>query len=368
MDVYVGNLRGQKPAAAAAQQQQDKAAPLFNTSQQPSSPQQQQQIAADLRRAVSQQVPLQELPAVLREAGAAVAAQQTLPGLLRLLFDEVVCSMADHLPLLDIVGRMIQQHGNERFGEFRSTLLGLFGATGYDSAIMSAANRLITGDAFAAVRHAYGLRHLARAIEKQQQQQSGQGLSGAAVAVPAAAVAAAAASAAVPTAAVQSAVLLGMLGPGSYGSSSSGGGMISSSRYSLSQADRDLIQGILGTGGMRLQLQPAGPLTVQLLGVTAAYKTAAQAVADTGRMFQGEMDLALELAMLQSLQEHQQHQRRQQHGGAGEGWARGWQGHSVAAASQLQQDEGGGARVARATASTSSFDIDELLNWSATNM
>jgi hypothetical protein len=297
---------------------------------------------------------------------------------LRLLFDEVVCSMADHLPLLDIVGRIIQQHGNERFGEFRSTLLGLFGATGYDSAIMSAANRLITGDAFTAVRHAYGLRQLARAIQEQQQQQSGEGLSGAAVAaagsrsmmlaVPAAA---AAASAAAPAAAVQSAVLLGVLGPGSYGSSSisSSSGMISSSRYSLSQADRDLIQGILGTGGMRLQLQPAGLLTGQLPGVTAAYKAAAQAVADTGRMFQGEIDLALELAMLQSLQEHQQHQRRQQHGGAGGGWGGGWQGrHSVDAGSQEQQDEGGGVRVARATASTSSFDIDELLNWSATNM
>jgi hypothetical protein len=36
-------------------------------------------------------------------------------------------------------------------------LLGLFGATGYDSAIIAVANRLITGDAFTAVSHAYAL-------------------------------------------------------------------------------------------------------------------------------------------------------------------------------------------------------------------
>jgi hypothetical protein len=124
---------------------------------------------------------------------------------------------------------------------------------------------------------------------------------------------------------------------------------------------------------MRLQLQPAGP--VLGAGVTAAYKAAAQAIADTGRVFQGEIDLALELAMLQSLQEHQQHQRRQQptvSPGQRQGWAGGWAfqpaDSAVGQPLQQQKEEEGHPREGRATASTSSFDIDELLTWSATNM
>lgn len=242
---------------------------------------------------------------------------------------------------------------------------------------MAAANRLITGDAFTAVRHAYGLRQLARAIQEQQQQQQDAAVSaGAAVGATSSSASMLPAPPGAPAAAVHSAVLLGVLGPGSYDSGVSSSGRISSSRYSLSQADRDLIQGILGAGGMRLQLQPAGP--VLGAGVTAAYKAAAQAVADTGRVFQGEIDLALELAMLQSLQEHQQHQRRQQPAGApaqGQGWAGGWGSqHADSAVGQRllqqQQIEGdeGHPREGRATARTASFDIDELLTWSATNM
>lgn len=126
MDVYVANLR----SLHAHQQHQQQ---LGNAGQEAATQQQQQQhqqhghlpkqqqerLVADLTRAASGQAPLQELPSVLRAGAAAVAAGQVLPGLLRLLLDEVVCSMADCLPLLDIVGRIIQQHGNERFGEFR---------------------------------------------------------------------------------------------------------------------------------------------------------------------------------------------------------------------------------------------------------
>lgn len=69
-----------------------------------------------------------------------------------------VHSMADHLALLGTVGRTIRQLGSERFGECRSTLLGPFVATGYDSADLAAANRLITWATVALMRHAYGLR------------------------------------------------------------------------------------------------------------------------------------------------------------------------------------------------------------------
>jgi hypothetical protein len=363
MEVYVANLRGLR--TGGTQQSQ----PTQTT-------QQQQQLAADLLRAAAQQVPLRDLPGILRAGGAAVAAQQMLPELLRLLLDEVVCCMADHLPLLDIVGRIIQQHGTERFGEFRSTLLGLLGATGYDSAILSAANRLITGDAFSTVRHAYGLRQLARAIQEQQQQQQVEAASGVAASSSSSSLLVApamAAAGAVPAAAVKSAMLLGVLGsPGSYdsSSSSSSGGRLSS-RYSLTQADRDLIQGILGAGGMRLQLQPAGPVG-QVPGIEAAYKAAAQAVADSGRMFHAGLDLALELAMLQSLQEHQHHQRRQ-HGAPGDSTGCGpgsWGAHeggAAGASSQEHQQVDSGGDGPRVT-TTSSFDIDELLTWSHVNM
>jgi hypothetical protein len=332
-------------------------------------------------------VPLQELPDLLCAAAAAAARQQLLPGLLRLLLDEVVCSMADHLPLLDIVGRILQEHGSEHFGEFRSTLLGLFGATRYDGAIMAAANRLITGDAFTAVRNAYGLRQLARHNQSQLllQQEGASGgdtagptassssssSSASALLLPAAAAAAVPAGSAAPMAPVQSALLLGVLGPSSCNTSSSR----LSSAYSLTQADRDLIQGILGSGSMRLQLQPAGPVSGQLPGVAAAFRAAAQAVADTGRTFRGEMDLALELAMLQSLQEHRQHQQRQ-HGAAREGysWAVGPLDGTAAVLDrqhhnqqQPQNVQEAGSRSARATTS-SSFDIDELLKWSHINM
>ena len=340
--------------------------------------QQQQQLIEDLAKAAARRLPVEDVSRVLRAAAAAVASQQVLPGLLRLLLDEVVCAMADHVPLLDIVGRVIQQHGSERFGEFRSTLLGLFGATRYDSAIMAAANRLITGDAFAAVRHAYGLRQLARALQEQQQQQEQVeelphvGGSSRGVLVPPPAAAATVGGVPIPGGAVQSAMLLGVLGPSSYEASS---GSSSGSRYSLTQAERDLIQGILGSGGMRLQLQPAGLTAGQLPGVAAEYRAAAQAVSDTGRMFRGEMDLALELAMLQSLQEHQQHQQRQQDRGEpapGKEWGLAWHGHGATAGTTVVQHgqaaSPGAVTAARATASTSSFDIDELLTWSHTHM
>jgi hypothetical protein len=365
MDVFVGSLRGLHTPQQQQQQHENKA-PHHHQQQ----PHQQQQLVLDLRHAACQQVPLKELPSILRRGAAAVAYQQILPGLLRLLLDEVVGCMADHLPLLDIVGRIIRQHGSERFGEFRSTLLGLFGATGYDSAIMAAANRLITGDAFGAVRHAYGLRQLVRTIQEQQQEGDAAAATAAAagsssrmlVAAPSAAAAAA------PAAAVQSAMLLGVLGPSSY--DTDGSAVRISSRYSLTQADRDLIQGILGSGGMKLRLQPAGPVAGQLPGVTAAYRVAAQAVADTGRVFQGEMDLALELAMMQSMQEHQQHQRQQHHGAAATprpppgGGA--WGGVKEGADAGRLSQEGSAGRAARAR--TSSFDIDELLNWSTANV
>jgi hypothetical protein len=141
MDVYVARMRSVpsntavSPAAAAPshtrqQQQQHSQHQLAVTPQ----------LLESLAAAAAGQLGPDALPKVLLAAAAALASC-VAHDLFSLLLDEVVCVMADHLPLLDIVGRVLQQHGSERFGEFRSTLLGLFGATAYESAIMQAANR-----------------------------------------------------------------------------------------------------------------------------------------------------------------------------------------------------------------------------------
>eukprot|EP00775_Hariotina_reticulata_P011040 gene11040-11195_t len=133
----------------------------------------------------------------------------------------VVCVMADHVPLLDIVSRVLQKHGHERFGEFRPTLLGLFGATADDGAILVAANRLLTRDAFAAVSRAYGLRKLARLVQQQEQdvEQQDIGLEGAMrqAAASAAADSSGLAASDVVSSPVRTALALGVLGRGGAG-------------------------------------------------------------------------------------------------------------------------------------------------------
>jgi hypothetical protein len=144
MDVYVARVRSipHNTAASAASAGPD------SQQQQQQQRQSQQQLAVtpqlleSLAAAAAGQLSPAALPKVLLSAAAALSSC-VAHDLFSLLLDEVVCVMADHLPLLDIVGRVLQQHGSERFGEFRSTLLGLFGATAYESAIMQAANRWV---------------------------------------------------------------------------------------------------------------------------------------------------------------------------------------------------------------------------------
>jgi hypothetical protein len=137
------------------------------------------------------------------------------------------------------------------------------------------------------------------------------------------------------------------------GSSSAGNGAWPSS-------DGELIQGVLGAGGLALALQPAGPGAGHLPGVAAAYRAAALVAADSGRAFQGEIDLALELAMLQSLQEHRQ---QQQEGTGSGGEHRGQRARAGGEAAPGVATAAG----APSAAASGSFDIDELLTWSTTN-
>jgi hypothetical protein len=137
MDVYVSRVRSLQTAAGTSSphKQPQHASQHANTAGAADG-----RLLESLAAAASRQLPPVALPEVLLAAAAALAGC-IAHDLFSLLLDEVVCLMADHLPLLDIVGRVLQQHGSERFGEFRSTLLGLFGATAYESAIMQAANR-----------------------------------------------------------------------------------------------------------------------------------------------------------------------------------------------------------------------------------
>jgi hypothetical protein len=157
MDVYVARVRSishNTPASSAS------ASPESQQQQQQQQSQQQlavtPQLLKSLAAAAAGQLDPAELPSVLLSAAAALASC-VAHDLFSLLLDEVVCVMADHLPLLDIVGRVLQQHGSERFGEFRSTLLGLFGATAYESAIMQAANRWVGVGRLVAVTISCGL-------------------------------------------------------------------------------------------------------------------------------------------------------------------------------------------------------------------
>jgi hypothetical protein len=181
---------------------------------------------------------------------------------------------------------------------------------------------------------------------------------------------------------VQTALLLGVLG---RGSSSSSRGQEQQLR-SLTQADKNLISGILGPGGIRLQLQPAGPAAGHLAGIAAEYRKAAVAADSSRRVYRGEVDLARELAALNADSSSSSAARGLQHVGVGAGagvLAIGSAGsnHSNSAGvaagpssgSQSVGEAGVEASAAADYGSVSptgrgSFDVDELLAWSHNNM
>lgn len=262
--------------------------------------------------------------------------------------------------------------------------------------------RLITCDAFAAVRRSYLLRQIARQPLQDDQQQPGSSSTAVGPATAAAGQsthagpstsAAAAAPHAAPVApdsvshaaaafsslslssnTVKTAYLLGVLGHASAGSSSSSSvGLSLSQPHSLTQADKDLISGILGPGGMQLQLQPAGPAAGHLRGVAAAYRAAAAAARGSRCVFRGEVDLARELAALNSSSSTSMHdssaaaavrggaQRQQQQLQRGER-------QQHAAGASAAGAAGSSSVGSPAAAGRTSFDLDELLTWTTNNM
>lgn len=288
---------------------------------------------------------------------------------------------------------MLQEHGHERFGEFRSTLLGLFGATAYEAAILGAANRLITGDAYAALAAAYRLRRVARAAGAATAGDrcargglvmagcmlgllvpltrllcclrvagfcsDADSVAGSSSAVHHSAPAtASSSSSAVGASPVHTAHALGVLGRSSAkadSSSSSGasGALAAATRGGGTGNGSDPVTALLGPGALRLQLQPAGTASglLPLFSSLAAgeYSAAAAVAKSSGRVFRGEADLAHEIAALHN-QVHMAAEEQPRHGLAAHGGG------------------GGGAKQQRHGDDDGLFDVDELLLWSQSNL
>jgi hypothetical protein len=177
---------------------------------------------------------------------------------------------------------------------------------------------------------------------------------------------------------VQTALLLGVLG---RGSSSSSHGQGQQQLHSLTQADKNLISGILGPGGIRLQLQPAGPAAGHLTGIAAEYRRAAVAAHSSKRVYRGEIDLAREIAALNADSSNSSAVRvRQQTGAAASGntGSSGSNGLLQAAGGSSSNRQLFAAEALEAAAAAvgahesptgrGSFDVDELLAWSQNNL
>jgi hypothetical protein len=296
------------------------------------------------------------LAAALAAARAALQ-RRALRDVYAACVDEAVAAMADHVPLPDIVARILARHGQECFGEFRPTLLGLFSAYAFEQAIMGAANNLVTKDAFAAAVRARAARAAALRAGLPADGVGEDGVGSAAAGPPVAALQggdAGAAGAVAPTSVVQTAHQLGVLGrswsPGA-GAASGGAG----ARQTAGPTEQDLLVGMLlgGAAGLGLQLRPPaardGALSSSAGGAGALFPNAAAAGGGGGRRgaFVGGCDLAAELAALQEAH--------------GEGLLGAPQRAQHAGAAAIGVQSGG------VGAAQSSFDIDEILAWSQAN-
>ena len=182
MEYYIQRLRAvhqQQQGAALTQErtnhhQQDQQqgngqVQLTSGTSESSQEQRQQQLASTslpellskLELAAAGVLPLPAAVAALQAAATALE-QQALRSCYSFMLDDIISRMADYVPLLDIVSHALRKHGGESFGEFRSTLLGLFGAYAYEQNIMRAANRLITKDAWHKMMELYTGHKVAR--------------------------------------------------------------------------------------------------------------------------------------------------------------------------------------------------------------
>lgn len=128
-------------------------------------------------------------------------------------------------------------------------------------------------------------------------------------------------------------------------------GLLGRSAAAAAAAAVDSLQGV------PLPTAPAGPTAGHLPGVRAAYRVAAaSSVADSGppRMYRGGIDLAREIASLHhQRQDAQPLQQQQQVVGAHLGAPHPPAAAAVTGSSALRSD---------------SFDVDELLGWSQTQL
>ena len=234
------------------------------------------------------------------EGGLAAALAAARAALLRraardayaALTDDVVSRMADHVPLRAIVTRVLERHSQEALGEFRPTLLGLFGAHAYERAILGAAGRLVGRDAFTAVAEARALRAgaaaaaVAGAGEDAGEGGSSEGEGGGGGDFSGGGIGGGALAAA-------AAHHLGVLGAGRRARERSGG-----AQERGAPGEREQLVGLLlgGSAGLGLRLRP--PAAAAPPGAPGGGMFAAAAGGLEGGPFAGGCDIALEIAAL----------------------------------------------------------------------
>jgi hypothetical protein len=341
METYVQRLRSQQSSssskggdAGAPQQQQ----------------QHMQQLLAGLEQAAAGACSVAEVDQLLQSGGAALA-RLALRDCYAFLLDDVISRMADHVPLLDIVTWVLSQHGGERFGDFRSTLLGLFGAYAYEFNIMRAANRLITKDAWHQMWQRYnGLSGAAQevvlgegAVGQEEGEVAARQLQ---EALPVVAQRAASAVSKLLSAAdvVQGALQVGVLRTG--GSSNTGGSSSSGTGHWLLQPLHDMLAAATGEAPAAGQDAAAAP--------QRSMYAAAAAGSRLGKVgHHAVLRAAVDLASVRGQQMLREPSWRGSPGRDGaEDGSKGWS--AAAGSSQPSRPAGG------------DFDIDELLDWTST--
>ncbi|KAK9840784.1 hypothetical protein WJX81_004448 [Elliptochloris bilobata] len=74
--------------------------------------------------------------------------EAVLAGALAALMEQAIGAMAGHVPLAALGRRILAAYASEPFGDFKGPLVGLLAATSYETAILAAAARLASADAF----------------------------------------------------------------------------------------------------------------------------------------------------------------------------------------------------------------------------
>jgi hypothetical protein len=349
METYVQRLRSQQSSSSSSK---------GGGGGVPQQHQPLQQLLTGLEQAAAGACSVAAAEQVLQGAGAALA-RLALRDCYAFLLDDVISRMADHVPLLDIVTWVLSQHGGERFGDFRSTLLGLFGAYAYEFNIMRAANRLITKDAWHQMWQRYsGLSGAAQEVVlgegpagQEEEEVAARQLQ---EALPVASQRAAAAVSKLLSAAdvVQGALQVGVLRTGGNSNTGASGGSNNGAGHWLLQPLHDMLAAAASG-----EVPPAGEDAAAAAPRRSMYAAAAVASRMGKVGHHAVLRAAVDLASVRGQQMLREPSWRMSAGTAaggdgGEGTSKDW------------SPAGGSAQPAKPAGGD--FDIDELLDWTTT--